>query len=318
MIPQGKKKIIKRRPKGSGPSKMYFGPDTQDAIVAHQKLEKAVKKLDNLIFAVEKNEFEETIEEWLAEERKLDSEIKEKDVIKKYLPEKYKSLIRTKNQEQKIKGVKKARLDKHREKHALYTKEIQPAFDKLVENLIFLYGFMGLHDSYEDLKSDCVTNLYSSIGKYNVEKGYKAFSYFNIVAKNFLIIKTKKRSSKIKMNISIDDEDAMGAFELDALRDYNTLPSIDDLFINREFNSRIKYLLSEIKIRLKKESEIKCIESIASIFNNIDNIDMLNKRAVFVLIREQSGLNPKQLTTTMSIIKKYYRELKKNYEFGIF
>ena len=65
---------------------MYFGPDTQDAIVEHQKLEKAVKKLDNLIFAVEKNEFEETIEEWLAEEKKLDSEITEKDVIKKYLP----------------------------------------------------------------------------------------------------------------------------------------------------------------------------------------------------------------------------------------
>jgi hypothetical protein len=41
-------------------------------------------------------------------------------------------------------------------KQKLYEKEIQPALDKLVENLIFIHNFKSLHDSYEDLKSDTV------------------------------------------------------------------------------------------------------------------------------------------------------------------
>ena len=87
------------------------------------------------------------------------------------------------------------------EKHKIYVEGIKPAFDKLVENLIFIHGFVGLYDTYEDLKSDAVTFLYQTIHKFDNSKGKKAFSYFNIVAKNFLTIKSKQRSSKMKRNV---------------------------------------------------------------------------------------------------------------------
>ena len=67
--PKAKKKVIKRRKKGTGPSKMYFGPDTQDSIVDHKNLENDVFQLDSLIYVLEKNEFEEIIEDWIITEK---------------------------------------------------------------------------------------------------------------------------------------------------------------------------------------------------------------------------------------------------------
>ncbi len=203
-------------------------------------------------------------------------------------------------------------------KQKLYQEHIQPAFDKLVENLIFIHGFMSLHDSYEDLKSDCTTFLYQAIMKFDESKGSKAFSYFNIIAKHFLIIKSKQRITRIKRNVSLDDPESMGFAELETLREYCTVPSPDDMMAKHEFNEEISKLLDEIRRRAKNDSEMRCIDSIIFIFNNVQNIDLLNKRAVFLYIREMSGLSAKQLTTTMSVIKKHYRELKGTDEFGIF
>lgn len=177
---------------------------------------------------------------------------------------------------------------------------------------------MSLHDSYEDLKSDCITFLYQQIPKFDNTKGSKAFSYFNIIAKHFLIIKSKQRVKKIKRNVSLDDPDSMGFAELEALREYCTVPSPDEVMVKKEFNAEIANLLEEIRRRAKNESELRCIDSIIFIFNNVQSLDLLNKRAVFVYIREMSGLSAKQLTTTMSVIKKHYRELKGTDEFGIF
>lgn len=200
----------------------------------------------------------------------------------------------------------------------IYQKRIQPAFDKLVENLIFINNFMSLHDSYEDLKSDCVTFLYRTIPKYDEKKAHKAFSYFNVVARNFLTIRSKQRVSKIKRHVSIDEPEAMGNDELEALREYCTVPSPDEQMVNLEFNNEIGELLEEIKNHLKNDSERKTIDCIVFIFKHIDHLDLFNKRAVLFYIREMTGLSAKQLTTNMATIKKIYKELRGHDEFGIF
>lgn len=93
------------------------------------------------------------------------------------------------------------KLSSKEEKEKLYLAEIYPAFDKLVENLIFIHGFRGLHDSYDDLKNDCVTFLYEAIHKFDPTRGTKPFSYFNVVAKRWLIIRSKVRVSNVKKKI---------------------------------------------------------------------------------------------------------------------
>ena len=87
--------------------------------------------------------------------------------------------------------------DSDEERDKIYTSEILPAFDKLAENLIFIHGFSKPFGGFESLKNDCVSFLYETLEKFDATRGTKAFSYFNVVAKNWLIIQSKK---KIKNN----------------------------------------------------------------------------------------------------------------------
>ena len=82
------------------------------------------------------------------------------------------------------------------ERHKIYSDQIRPAFFKLVENLIFIHGFARDPETFHTLRADCVTFLYETLEKFDPAKGSKAFSYFNVCAKNFLIIQTNKRNKK--------------------------------------------------------------------------------------------------------------------------
>lgn len=205
---------------------------------------------------------------------------------------------------------------KGREK--IYISRILPAFQKLVENLINIHKFSSLYDSYEDLKTDCVNFLFETIGKFDATRGTNAFSYFNVVAKNWLIIKTKQKAAKIKKNISMDDTSGLSMRDLNTIEEWNTLPSQETILENRNTAENILELLRDIKEKAHTENERSCINAIIVVFENIDNIDLLNKSAVLLYMRELSGLNPKQLTMTMQVIKKHYKKLKLEPKYKLF
>ena len=205
-----------------------------------------------------------------------------------------------------------------REREILYRETILPAFDKLVENLIFIHEFYRLHDSYETLKGDCVEFLYETIYKWDSSRGKKAFSYFNVVAKNWLIIQSKKRVKYLKRNVSIDDPKSMGSHELATLQNFDVIPSPDSVVSRDERLKIIFNCLEEIKSKVTNKNEILCIDAIILVFQSIEDLDFFNKRAVFLYLREISGLSPKQLTAAISSLKKNYRELRGKDGFEIF
>jgi hypothetical protein len=196
----------------------------------------------------------------------------------------------------------------------IYITDIRPAFEKLAENLINIHKFTSLHDSYEDLRSDCVNFLFEIIHKFDGERGTNAFSYFNVVAKNWLIIKTKQKTQKIKKLVSLDDKDSFSASELKIIDDYQTIDSFEVDFEKPNQKDDIVKSLVEIRNKSKTENELSCINSIITIFENIDNIDLLNKSAILLYMREISGLTPKQLTTTMQTIKKHYKKIRFDFQ----
>lgn len=197
-----------------------------------------------------------------------------------------------------------------RDRDKVYVGEILPAFEKLVENLINIHKFAGLYDSYDDLKNDCVNFLFETINKFDATRGTNAFSYFNVVAKNWLIIKTKQKSQKTKKNVSIDDPSSLTNHEKNIIDEHNLIPSQDVTLEDFFSSDSISEVLYEIREKVRTENELMCINSIITIFENIDEVDLLNKNAILLYMRELSGLSPKQLTTTMQAIKKYYKKLK--------
>ena len=205
-----------------------------------------------------------------------------------------------------------------RERETLYVQEIMPAFEKLVENLINIHKFSSMYDTYYDLKNDCVNFLFETIHKFNPTMGTNAFSYFNVVAKNWLIIKMKQKSQKTRRSISIDDFSSLSLGDMQIIEEHSIVPSQDAALDKTIAAERVLRLLYDIRSKVKVENELACINSVITIFENIEELDILNKSAIFLYMRELSGLSPKQLTTSIQSIKKQYNKLKLDFFYDIF
>ena len=148
------------------------------------------------------------------------------------------------------------------ERAVLYKEEILPAFEKLAENLIFIHRFTSLHSSYEDLKNDCVTFLYETLYKFDASRGTKAFSYFNVVAKNFLIIRSKQRTSFLRRNISIENPASFSHDEMNSLNDFYSLPAQEAHIMRRERREIILEMVNKVETVAKSVNEKSCIFAI--------------------------------------------------------
>lgn len=200
------------------------------------------------------------------------------------------------------------------ERDKIYRLRIKPAFDKLTENLIFMHGFKG-KEAYDMLKSDCVTFLFEKMGRFDPEYGAKAFSYFNIVAKRWLINQSKSRVTSIKRHVSVDDNYTLKPAERSMIEDHDTVCAPDEKMLFDEKFTEVKTILQRIKLKVSNKNEMRCIDAIMQVFNHVDELDLLNKRAIFVYLRTISGLSPKHLTVALSSIKKHYRAIAKSDEF---
>ena len=191
----------------------------------------------------------------------------------------------------------------------MYEKNILPAFTKLSENLIFVYGFKSYFSTFDELKADCVSFLFESIKKWDPARGTKAFSYFNVVAKNWLIVNCRQHNKNAMRNVSVDHPDLMSNSHKEMLELHNTAMATDEVFILRQRKQEILRLLDDMSVKINNENEMICLEAVKTLFRSIDDLDLLNKRAVLLYIREISGLDKKQLAKSLGSIRRHYRKM---------
>ena len=191
----------------------------------------------------------------------------------------------------------------------IYQKEILPAFDKLAENLIYVYGFNSPYAGTNELKTDCVTFLYETIHKWDPARGTKAFSYFNVVAKNWLIINTRKHQKTRNRHVSLDDPHGMTNAQKEQFSQYDYVAPPDVQMAKQQQKVEILSLLEDMKVKLTNENEMRCLHAVETLFDSIEDLELLNKRAVLVYIREISGLDKKHMSKAMSVIRRHYRSM---------
>jgi len=196
-----------------------------------------------------------------------------------------------------------------KDKEKIYVEEIMPAFNKLVENLIYIYGFAKGADNVYEVKSDCVCFLYENMHKFDPSRGTKAFSYFNVVARNWLIIHSKKRTKDGIRSVSIDDVTRLSRSDRNAIANHSVMLSPDDIMINSGRRDLILEVLTKIDKRLTEEYEKSAMTALRTIFENAEDIDLLSKRAVFLYVREIASLNQKQLSSAMNVIRRHYKDI---------
>jgi hypothetical protein len=200
-------------------------------------------------------------------------------------------------------------------KKKIYVKEILPAFDNLVENLINVYGFTVMYESKQDLKHECLQFLYTAVDKFNAEKGSKAFSYFNVVAKNWLTIKSKQNMKRVQNYVSIDDQENLTKEEQEQIENYHFDAGFEESLFAINPRDQLTKMVTAIEYKVKTENEKTVINAIKVLVNNLEDVDLLSKRAILLYVRELTTLNSKQLSIVLSSLKRYYRDAK-NEEFS--
>lgn len=190
------------------------------------------------------------------------------------------------------------------EKHDIFTTKIKPPFEKLIENLIYIYGFYSI-DDVETLKRDCLANLYEMIPKFKPsadekEKGSRGFSYFNVIAKNWFIQKTRERSKRGKLESEL-------YYDLDhevAKSDPNfSMSPYENTLEEREWWKEFYKELDSWRTELTKKAEIQVLEAVIFLMRNPDLVTIYNKKAVYLYLRELTGLNTKQVVVNLKKIK---------------
>ena len=91
------------------------------------------------------------------------------------------------------------------EREELYREYIEAPFDKLVENVINRFKFPYMEGTFEDVKSEVVSFLVMNLHKFTEGKG-KAFSYFSVIAKNYLILHNNTAYKEEKRSIYLADK----------------------------------------------------------------------------------------------------------------
>jgi hypothetical protein len=64
------------------------------------------------------------------------------------------------------------------------------------------------------------------------------------------------------------------------------------------------------------ENELLVYNAIRELFASVDDLDMLNKKAVYLYMREITGLNTKQIVSQLNKMRKRYRSFKRNWDNG--
>ena len=189
------------------------------------------------------------------------------------------------------------------ERNQIYGEEIHKAFDKLCENIINTFKFTYFDDPFVDVKHEVVAFMVMNLHKYDHTKGSKAFSYFSIVAKNYLILHNNANYKKLKSHKDIS--------VLNHTRFDDADSNVKDLT-----EEVVLYFENNINFIFKKKRDIDIAYSIIELFKKIDEIENFNKKALYILIREMTDVNTSKITSVVNVFKKHYKTILNDYYKG--
>jgi DNA-directed RNA polymerase specialized sigma24 family protein len=189
----------------------------------------------------------------------------------------------------------------------LYNDKIHYAFFKLTENIIHTFKFYYTEvENIEDLQHEVITFLLSKIHLYDQSKGAKAYSYFGTIAKRYLILSNQKNYKKRVDTLSIDvlEEDENHSYTLEDSPVNERL----SLYID-EFTQHCTRNIFEL---FPKEYDAQIADAILELFRKREYLDVFNKKALYIYIREQVDAKTPKIT---KIANQLYDIFKKGYIF---
>ena len=191
------------------------------------------------------------------------------------------------------------------ERDILYRTRIHYPFFKLTENIIHTFKFYYTEvDNIEDLQHEVITFLLTKLHLFDPSKGAKAYSYFGTIAKRYLINSNNKNYKKRveKAPVSEIESNESFSYRIDEGSESDKLIHFIDQYV--------EYCTENIDTLFPKKVDSQIADAILELFRKRESIDIFNKKALYIYIREIIDAKTPKIT---KIADRLYDIFKQHY-----
>lgn len=192
-------------------------------------------------------------------------------------------------------------------KNFIYEEKIKFSFEKLVENIFNTFKFTYFDNSPTEIQKETVSHLVSNIHKFQSGKG-KAFSYFSIIAKNYLIFHNNNNYKRFNQHVDISETPSEDSVCLQTEDLYHK-----NIQSEEYMKLLIEYWESNVNKIFSKQRDLNIAYAVIELFRNCHKIENFNKKHLYLYIRELSNSKTQQITKVINKMKPHYAELEENY-----
>lgn len=185
-------------------------------------------------------------------------------------------------------------------KNIIFFKHLYKPLLRLVEGLIHTFKFYKTdNEDLELLKNEVISFFLEKMHNFDPSKG-KAYSYFNMIGRNYLIIKQNTNTKKIQITEDILVADTSELVQVNQNHEHvvNHIYDFIELFIIKA-DEKIPNLFP-------KTDEQKIAYSVLELFKNRDSIEIFNKKALYLYIREMTDESTLTISKVVKVLKKFY------------
>ena len=191
-------------------------------------------------------------------------------------------------------------------KNEIYRDKIQYPFEKLAENVLNTFKFSYFDVPKEDVQQEVVSILIQKIHMFKEGKG-KAFSYFSIVAKNYLILNNNSNYKRYKKT------DLMSQMPETWNPENDFYESEQGEEFNEFKNLMLQYWDKNLTKVFTKKRDIQIADAVLELFRRSQFIENFNKKHLYLLIREMTDCKTHYITKVVNVMKEHQRKMLNDY-----
>ena len=180
-------------------------------------------------------------------------------------------------------------------------------FTQVHEDAILEYCASRDRKKREDLYRGLIQPAMSEM----VDKIVYTYSYFSVITKNWFIHKVKKHSIQRKKEIQYDD--IPRTIEEKHLSTENPY---EKLLEKKQFWQALWSEIEKWGEMPMKPTEERVYKAVKILMETPDDIEIFNKKAIYLYLRQLTGLNTKQVVNNLNKLRVKYRSFKSDWNEG--
>ena len=193
-------------------------------------------------------------------------------------------------------------------RNKIFNEKIYYAFYKLAENIIHTFKFYYTEvDNIDELKHEVIAFLLEKLHLYDQSKG-KAYSYFGTIAKRYLIVYNNNNYKRLKGKAPVEDVETDKTITNELI--LNQTDGLETGVFIELFIQRVDDQLLDL---FPKAQEARVGDAILELFKRRENIDIFNKKALFIYIKEITDAPTPVITKVIKVLKSIYKEMLNKY-----